>query len=77
MPRSQYAGSELNSMLRLSKLWGPSPLKEFKNGRKDPFYYEAKLYGKKIFVTLSPILKNGEFIGCVQIVRPKNTASEK
>ena len=51
-------------------------LKAFEAGRKDPFRYEAKPYGEIIFVTLSPIIKNGKFIGCVQTVRPKNTASE-
>ena len=51
-------------------------LKEFEKGRKDPFQYEAKPYGKIIFVTLSPILKNGEFVGCVQTVRLKNAVSE-
>ena len=51
-------------------------LKEFTAGRKDPFHYEAKPYGKTIFVTISPIIKNGEFLGCVQTVRPKNTVSE-
>ena len=51
-------------------------LKEFEEGRKDPFYYEAKPYGKIIFVTLSPIIKNGEFVGCVQTVRLKNAVSE-
>jgi DUF438 domain-containing protein len=51
-------------------------LKEFEEGRKDPFHYEAKPYGKIIFVTLSPIIKNGEFVGCVQTVRLKNTVSE-
>jgi DUF438 domain-containing protein len=48
-------------------------LKEFAAGRKDPFHYEAKPYGKIIFVTLAPIIKNGEFLGCVQTVRLKNT----
>jgi DUF438 domain-containing protein len=52
-------------------------LKEFKEGRKGPFHYEAKPYGKIIFVTLSPIIKNGEFVGCVQTVGHKNTVSEK
>jgi DUF438 domain-containing protein len=51
-------------------------LKEFEEGRKDPYHYEAKPYGKIIFVTLSPIIKNGEFVGCVQTVGPKNNASE-
>ena len=35
-------------------------LKEFKKGRKEPFHYKAKPYGKIIFVTLSPIVKNGD-----------------
>jgi DUF438 domain-containing protein len=51
-------------------------LKEFEKGRKDPFHYEAKPYGKIIFVTFSPIIKNGEFVGCVQTVTPKNTVSK-
>ena len=51
-------------------------LKEFEEGRKDPFHYEAKPYGKTIFVILSPIIKNGDFIGCVQTVWPKNTVLE-
>ena len=51
-------------------------LKEFADGRKDPFHYEAKPYGKIIFVTLAPIIKNGEFLGCVQTVRLKNTEPE-
>ena len=50
-------------------------LKEFAAGKKDPFRYEAKPYGKIIFVTLSPIIKNGEFLGYVQTVRLKNTVS--
>jgi DUF438 domain-containing protein len=51
-------------------------LKEFKEGREDPFHYEAKPYGETIFVTLSPIVKDGEFIGCVQTVRLKDNISE-
>jgi DUF438 domain-containing protein len=50
-------------------------LKEFEEGKKEPFHYEARPYGKSIAVTISPILKNGEFIGCVQTVRLKNTVS--
>jgi hypothetical protein len=47
-------------------------IKEFEEGRKEPFYYQAKPYGELIFVTLSPILKNGVFVGCVQTIRPKD-----
>ena len=50
-------------------------LKEFEEGRKEPFHYEAKPYGEIIFVTLSPIIKNGEFVGCVQTVMPKDKES--
>ncbi len=52
-------------------------LKEFKKGRKKPFHYKATPYGEIIFVTLSPLVKNGEFIGCVQTVKPQNTISKK
>ena len=43
-------------------------LQEFKEGRVKPFRYEAKPYGEVLLVTLSPILKDGDFIGCVQSV---------
>ena len=48
-------------------------LNSFEEGRTDPFYYEAKPYGKTICVTLSPIMQNAKFVGCVQTVRLKNT----
>ena len=51
-------------------------LEEFAKGRKDPFHYEAKPYGETIFVTLSPIFKDEEFVGCVQTVRLINNLSE-
>ena len=51
-------------------------LTEFKQGRKEPFHYEAKPYGDIIFVTLAPLIKNGEFVGCVQTVLPENGASK-
>lgn len=46
-------------------------LREFREGRTEPFHYEARPYGQTIEVTLSPILKDGAFIGCVQSVRLK------
>ena len=46
-------------------------LKEFGAGRKDPFTYKAKPYGKTLFVTVSPIIKDDKFIGCVQTVIPE------
>ena len=45
-------------------------LREFEKGRTEPFRYEARPYGKAIVVTLSPILKDGKFVGCVQSVIP-------
>jgi DUF438 domain-containing protein len=52
-------------------------LKDFGEGRREPFHYEAKPYGEVILVTLSPIIKNGEFIGCVQVVIPKENSVSK
>ena len=43
-------------------------LQAFQEGRTEPFYYEVKPYGKIILVILSPILRNGKFIGCIQSV---------
>jgi len=45
-------------------------LRDFKNGRTEPFHYEARPYGKVISVTLTPLIKDGELLGCVQTVRP-------
>jgi DUF438 domain-containing protein len=46
-------------------------LREFSEGRIDSFHYESKPYEKVVHVTLTPIRKNGQFIGCVQTVRLK------
>jgi DUF438 domain-containing protein len=43
-------------------------LQDFQKGRTESFHYQAKPYGKIILVTLSPILENGKFIGCIQSV---------
>jgi hypothetical protein len=48
-------------------------LNSFEEDRTDPFYYEAKPYGKTLCVILSPIIQNAKFVGCVQTVRLKNT----
>ena len=50
-------------------------LRGFKEGRTAPYHYEAKPYGKTILVSLSPILKDGNFIGCIQSVRLKMDAA--
>ena len=44
-------------------------LEAFSKGRAEPFYYEARPYGKVIYVTLTPLISKGGFVGCVQIVR--------
>ena len=75
--KPEYIGTEIHSHHKKAdsnKKVGMM-LEEFEEGRKEPFHYEAKPYGKPIAVTISPILKNGEFIGCVQTVRVKNTVS--
>lgn len=46
-------------------------LKAFEKGRTEPFHYEAKPYGKIILVTVSPIIKDGQFVGCTQSVQLK------
>jgi DUF438 domain-containing protein len=52
-------------------------LQAFQKGRTEPFHYQAKPYGKIIFVTLSPMLDKGRFIGCIQSVMQKeDVASE-
>jgi transcriptional regulator with PAS, ATPase and Fis domain len=48
-----------------------SMLLEFSEGRTEPFHYESKPYEKVILVTLTPMRKDGQFIGCVQAVRLK------
>ena len=50
-------------------------LAAFEQGRAEPFYYEARPYGKVIYVTLTPLIKNGKFLGCVQIVRLNKDAA--
>jgi sensor histidine kinase regulating citrate/malate metabolism len=46
-------------------------LQNFSAGRTEPFHYEAKPYGQIILVTLLPIRKDGQFVGCVHCVRLK------
>ena len=46
-------------------------LNAFEEGRTEPFHFEAKGRGKIFFMTLSPIIKDEQFVGCVQSVRPK------
>jgi sensor histidine kinase regulating citrate/malate metabolism len=71
--RPEYIGRDVHSHHKkaTSNQKLDQMLQEFVGGRTEPFHYEARPYGKVILVTLSPILKNGEFIGCVQSVRLK------
>ena len=46
-------------------------LLEFWAGRTEPFHYEARPYGETILVTLTPLRKDGQFLGCLHSVRPK------
>jgi DUF438 domain-containing protein len=75
--KPEYVGTDIHSHHKRSRSNQKvdKMLKEFELGRKEPFHYKAKPYGEIIFVTLSPIIKNDEFIGCVQTVRPKDNAN--
>jgi DUF438 domain-containing protein len=71
--KPEYIGTDVHSHHKkkesnetLDKMLGA-----FKEGRTEPFHYEAKPYGKVILVTLSPVIKDGQFMGCVQTVRTK------
>lgn len=77
--KPEYIGKDVYShhMKATSTKKLESMIQNFRKGRKEPFHYEAKPYGKTIFVTLSPILENGKFIGCVQSVRLKEDIQPK
>lgn len=71
--KPEYIGNEVYShhqkVASSQKL--SSMMQSFQKGRTDPFYYEANPYGKPILVTLSPINRNGKFIGCTQSAQLK------
>ena len=77
--KPEYIGNEVYSHHKKTtsseKL--ESMIQDFQNGRTEPFYYEAKPYGKTILVTLSPILENDKFIGCAQSVQLKEDIESK
>ncbi len=54
-----------------------SMIQAFREGRVEPFRYEAKPYGTSIFVTVAPILEDGKFLGCVQTVILKEEVAWK
>lgn len=71
--KPEYIGTDIHlhhkraaSNLRVDQMFA-----EFRSGRTESFCYEAAPYGKTIVVTLSPIIRDGMFAGCVQTVRPK------
>ena len=68
--KPEYIGSEVYEFHKkaTSNEKIRSMIHEFRNGRTTPFHYKAKPYGKIIFVTVSPILEEGIFKGCVQSV---------
>ena len=76
--KPEYIGTDIHSHHRKteSNKKVDQMLKEFAKGRKEPFNYVAKPYGEIIFVTFSPIVKNGKFVGGVQTVRLKNALCE-
>lgn len=71
--KPEYIGTDihLHHKRRGSNQRVDQMLADFRNGRAESFCYEAAPYGKTIVVTLSPIIKDGKFAGCVQTVRPK------
>ena len=68
--KPEYIGSEVYTFHKkaASNEKIRSMIHEFRNGRTAAFHYKAKPYGKSIFVTVSPILEEGIFKGCVQSV---------
>ena len=77
--KPEYIGKDIYSHHKksISNYKVDKMLKDFAEGRREPFHYEAKPYGEVIRVTLSPILKNNEFIGCVQVVIPQDNAESR
>ena len=73
--RPEYIGTDIHSHHKKadSNEKVDLMLKDFEQGRTEPFHYEARPYGKAILVTLSPMIKRGEFVGCVQTVRLKES----
>ena len=75
----EYLGTDIHShhKNRESNRKVDMMLDAFKAGRTDPFHYDANPYGEPIRVTLTPVFENGEFIGCVQTVSPKENPISK
>ena len=77
--RPEYIGTDIHSHHKksASNKKVDMMLKDFEEEKRESFHYEAKPYGEVILVTLSPIIKYGEFIGCVHIVTPKKDTLAK
>ncbi len=71
--KPEYIGKDIHSHHRkvTSNQKLDVMLQDFQKGRTDPFHYEARPYGETLIVTLSPILENDRFTGCVQSVQLK------
>ena len=77
--KPEYIGQDTHSHHKMAKSNKNFDLmlQEFQKGRTEAFHYEAKPYGKTILVTLSPILKDGKAVGCVQSVQLKEDIEAK
>ncbi len=77
--KPEYIGTDIYSHHKksISNYRVDKMLKDFAEGRREPFHYEAKPYGEVIRVTLSPIIKNYEFIGCIQVVIPQDNTESR
>jgi DUF438 domain-containing protein len=69
--RPEYIGKDIYSHHRkaTSSQKVQSMIQDFQKGRREPFHYKAKPYGKTIVVALSPILEKDRFLGCAQCVQ--------
>ena len=74
--KAEYIGTDahLHHKKAASNEKFDSMLESFKAGRREPYHYDARPYGKLLRVTLAPIIQEGEYVGCVQTVRLKEPA---
>jgi DUF438 domain-containing protein len=46
-------------------------IEEFRKGRREPIFYEARPYGKLLLVTVSPLEVDGRLVACIHTAMPK------
>jgi PAS domain S-box-containing protein len=46
-------------------------IEEFQKGRRKPFSYETKPYGKVLMITVTPLEVQGRLVGCIHTAIPK------